>query len=215
LEYTESENAWPFDTLKQRFIDFSKIVFWRPKGRLCVLSTVRLLKTSLKRLRPSRFFRCPGSTKYVRMAFQHLETSLNRIHQSGFLRRPEGRLWVHRAIRLHKHHLTDFVQVVFRCPGRTKWVRMASRQFETSLHLLHQSRFLRRPEGRLWVLRHIRLLKTTSANSSKSIFLMPRMQKVISHGLSTHWNIASSSSPKPFLKTSRRQTKCSQAHSPT
>jgi hypothetical protein len=27
LEYTESENAWPFDTLKQRFIDFSKIVF--------------------------------------------------------------------------------------------------------------------------------------------------------------------------------------------
>jgi hypothetical protein len=36
---------------------------------------------------------------------------------------------------------------------------MAFRHLETLLHRLHQSRFLRRPEGRLSVLRAIRYLK--------------------------------------------------------
>jgi hypothetical protein len=84
--------------LKHRFIDFTKIVFLRrPEGRLWILKAIRLLKTSLKHLRPSRFFRCPGCRKWVRMALRNLETTLHHLQQS-YLRLPEGRLWVHRTI---------------------------------------------------------------------------------------------------------------------
>jgi hypothetical protein len=38
---------------------------------------------------------------------------------------------------------------------------MAYWHLETSLHRIHRSRILRRPEGRIWVLRPIRLLKTS------------------------------------------------------
>jgi hypothetical protein len=53
----------------------------RPAGTLWILRAVRLLKTLLKRLRPSRFFRCLGFRKWVRIVFRHLQTSLHRIHQ--------------------------------------------------------------------------------------------------------------------------------------
>jgi hypothetical protein len=44
---------------------------------------------------------------------------------------------------------------------------------------------------------------------------MPRMQKMISLGLSTPWNIASSNSPKSHFRTSRRQIISFQGHFPT
>jgi hypothetical protein len=44
---------------------------------------------------------------------------------------------------------------------------------------------------------------------------MPRMQKMISLGLSTPWNIASSTSAKSHCRTSRRQIMSFQGHFPT
>jgi hypothetical protein len=45
---------------------------------------IRLLKTSLKKLRPSRFSLCQGCRKWVRMVFQHHETSLHRQPNAFF-----------------------------------------------------------------------------------------------------------------------------------
>jgi hypothetical protein len=110
---------------------------------------IRLLKKSLKQLRPS-----PGCRQWVLMAFRHPETSLHRIHQSRFCTRPEGRLWVLRFIHLLKTSLKrPFPSQFFRCLGCTKWVRILFWYLETSLHRLQQGRFLWRPEGKLWVLR--------------------------------------------------------------
>jgi hypothetical protein len=53
---------------------------------------IRLLNTSLKRTRKSRFFRCSLFKKLFRMAFRHLETPFHRIQQNCVLRVPEGRL---------------------------------------------------------------------------------------------------------------------------
>jgi hypothetical protein len=47
------------------------------------------------------------------MAFPHDEISLHRQHLSRILRRSEGRISFFRAIRLFKHHLSDFIQVSF------------------------------------------------------------------------------------------------------
>jgi hypothetical protein len=99
---------------------------------------IRLLKISHKRHRPSRFFRCPGSRKWVPMDFLHLETSLRRFQQSRFILRPEGWLWVLRAIPLFKTSLKrPRPSCFFRCPGCRKWVGMTDRHLETSLHHLN------------------------------------------------------------------------------
>jgi hypothetical protein len=78
-------------------------ILMRSERTLWVFSSIRLLKTSLKRLHPYRFFfRCLKCRKYIRMAVRNIETSRHRLHQSRFFSRPEGRLWVHRAICLRK-----------------------------------------------------------------------------------------------------------------
>jgi hypothetical protein len=92
------------------------------------------------------------------MAFRHFETSLHRIHQRCILRRPQDKSWVLRDIRLFKKSLHQ--SCFFRCSRYRKWVRMAFRHLDTSLHRIQQSRFLRRPEGWLWVVRVISLRKT-------------------------------------------------------
>jgi hypothetical protein len=124
--------------------------------RLWVLKVIRLIKTSFKRSRKCRFFRCTGCRITFHMAFQHLDTTL---------------------------------------------------------HLLKQSRLLRWPEGRLWVLRATHLLKSYLNDSVKVSFLMPRIQNMISRVPLTPGNIASSTSPKSFFKTSRRQIMSSQGSS--
>jgi hypothetical protein len=76
------------------------------------------------------------------------------------LRRPEGRLWLLRAIRLHKKSLRQLLQSpFFRWPECRKLVRIAFRHLQTSLHRHYQSRILRHPEIILRVLRAIQLLK--------------------------------------------------------
>jgi hypothetical protein len=147
------------------------------------------------------------------MAYRHLETSLHHIHQSRFLRRPEGRLWVHRAIRLLKtlfprlrpNHFLD-------CPE-------CKNAFELRFGIMKHGLIditcciLRLSEQRLLVFMAIRLLKTSQATSSKSFFSLFRMQKMSSYGFSSFWNIHASNSPKLFFKTFRRQIMSSKVHS--
>jgi hypothetical protein len=90
---------------------------------------------------------------------------------------------------------------------------MGFRYLETPLLRLQQSRYLRLPAGRLRVIRAIHLLKNHLSDFIRDAF-MPRMQKMSSQGLSTPWNIVSSTSLKYFFKTSRRQGMSSHGHSP-
>jgi hypothetical protein len=63
----------------------------RPEGRLLVISAIPLLKTSLKRLRPSRFFDVRDAGNQFKKAFDKLKFTSSFL-QSRFLRSPEGRL---------------------------------------------------------------------------------------------------------------------------
>jgi hypothetical protein len=83
------------------------------RSRLWVLRHIRLLKTLLERLRQSRFFRFPGSTKWVRMAFRHLKTSFIDFAKFFFLRRSKGKMWIFRPIRLLKTSLKRLWQIRF------------------------------------------------------------------------------------------------------
>jgi hypothetical protein len=70
-----------------------------------------------------------------------------------------------------KHHLSESIQdAFFDAQDAKKWLRMAFRNLETSLHLLHQSRFLGRPECRLWVLRPFAYLKHQSSYFAQVAF---------------------------------------------
>jgi hypothetical protein len=104
-----------------------------------VLRAIRVLKTSLKRLCPSRLFRCPGCRKWVLMAFRHIETSLHRIHQSRFLRRREDNAL--RAIRLPKTPLMWPSMSLFSMDRTQKMRLHGVWLLETSLHRLYQSFF--------------------------------------------------------------------------
>jgi hypothetical protein len=83
------------------------------------------------------------------MAFHHHQKTLHRLHQTRFIRRPECRLLDLSAIRLLK---TSFKRLR---PSQIFDARDAGNQFEKAFDTLkiassfHQSRFLRRPEGRL------------------------------------------------------------------
>jgi hypothetical protein len=159
-------------------------------------------------------FLCCGCRKWVRMVFRFLETWRHRLRGSRFLRRPEGKLTILRGIRLHKYSLKRLrPSCFFQCSGCKKYVRMLFRQLETSLHPIQQSRILRRPQGRLCVFRAIAFLKHYLTYFVQVALVISNMQKIISHGLLTPWNIASSTSPVVF-QYFRRQIS-SQGHSPT
>jgi hypothetical protein len=85
---------------------------------------------------------------------------------------------------------------------------------ETSLHRLQQSRFLRRSEGRLWVLSSIRIFKTSLKRLRPSRFSMPWMQKMSSHGF-RHLETTHDGIQYLFFKTFREQIMTSHGHSPT
>jgi hypothetical protein len=125
----------------------------RSVGRIWFIRAIRLIKSSLKRIHPSRFFRFSECRKWVRITFRHLETSLNRLQQCRFLRRPEGRLREPRPIR----QIITSIKRIRPSPGCRKLFRMVFRHLEKLLHWIQQNRFLRRPEGRLWVVRAIPL----------------------------------------------------------
>jgi hypothetical protein len=114
-------------------------------------------------------FSMPRKHKMSSHGLRHLETPLNRLHVSRFLRRPECRLWVLRSIPLFKTSLKQHrPSRFFGDPGLRKF--MAFRHLETTLNRLLQNRFLRRPEGRLWILRPIRLHNTSLKRFSPSSF---------------------------------------------
>jgi hypothetical protein len=154
LSMPKISSFWPLDILKLRFIDFTKAVFQDvQKGDYVSTGPVRLLKTSLKRLRSKSWMQKMSSHGLSKTCF--IEFTIR------FLRRPKGRLWFFRAILLLKTSLKrSHPSRVFQCSACKKCVRMAHRYVETSLHRLQQSRFLKRPNGRLCVVRVIRLLKS-------------------------------------------------------
>jgi hypothetical protein len=133
--------AVPLYTFNHRFIEFTKSHFTHPESRLWFLRVILLLETSLPRLRPSHFFFWPRKKKISSHILSTTSNSLHRLHQSRILRLPEGRLWVLRAICLFETLLRP--SRIFWCPGCSKWVRMAFRHLEISLHRLHQSHILR------------------------------------------------------------------------
>jgi hypothetical protein len=84
----------------------------------------------------------------------------------------------------------------------------------TSLQLHHPSRILRGSEVGVWDLRSIRLFITLPKTIRPSrFFSIPRIQKMISHGLSTSWYMALSTSINSYFKTVGRQIISSQVHS--
>jgi hypothetical protein len=137
------------------------------------------------------------------MAFVHHEISIHRQHQSRILRLSQFSLWVLSFITYLKHHLSDFNQVFFfRYLGCRKWDRMASRQLETSLHRLHQRRFLGVQNVDYEILWSFAYLKHHLSDFIQVDFSMIRMQKLSSNDLLTLSNIESSISPKSFLRLS-------------
>jgi hypothetical protein len=149
------------------------------------------------------------------MTFRHLETPLNRIQQRRFLRRPEGRLYDLRAIRLislkrlHQRRL-------FRCSGCRKFLRMDYCHLETSTNPLHQSRFLRRPEGGLWVIRATNLPNTSVKQLHESrFFLCSACRKCVRMAFRQLETSLHRLKQTRFFKTSWRQIMISQAHSST
>jgi hypothetical protein len=102
-----------------------------------------------------------------------------------------------------KHHLSDFMKSFFSMLRLQNWLRMAFPYLEPSLRGL-QRRFLRRPEGRLWVFRNI-LQNKTSATSYKSPFFCSgcwkRIRKHVRHLRKTIHRLHQSR----FFKTSRAQ----------
>jgi hypothetical protein len=115
---TSSRNVYefsrPFAYLKHHFWDFEQTAFlnglstpWNfvsststklflklPEGKLWVLRVIRLLKTSLKQLHQSRFFRYSWCRKCLRMGFRHLETSLHLFKPKSFYKTSPGQVIV-------------------------------------------------------------------------------------------------------------------------
>jgi hypothetical protein len=89
-------------------------------------------------------------------------------------------------------------------PTMRKMISHGFWHLETSLHRLHKSSFLTRPQIDYKFSWPFTYLKHHLSDFVKITFSMPRMQKMISYCLLTHWNIASSKSLKSFFKTSWR-----------
>jgi hypothetical protein len=93
---------------------------------------IRLLQPLLKRVHPSRLFRCSGSRKCVHIAFRHLETSLRRLPQNSFLKRPKGTYCVLRPNRLLEISLTRIYPSRFFDPQDSE--KDFARTFDTLKH---------------------------------------------------------------------------------
>jgi hypothetical protein len=148
------------------------------------LRPIRLLKTSLKRLRPSRFFWSPGCRKLVRMAFRHVQTSLYQHHQSRFLRRQEGRLWILWTIRLFKVHLSNLYKSLFSM--HFTFSNIASSTSPKLFFYVSRTQIVFS-----WQFAY---LEHHARHRPNRFFFWPRMYKMIWNGISTSWNIASSTS---------------------
>jgi hypothetical protein len=137
-----------------------KFLLRGPEGRIWGLSAISLHKTSFFDL---------VQVDFSMLGMQEMRTNLlstpwkllHLFHHSRFLRRPEGRLWVLRTIRLLKTSLKRLRKSLFRWPRCRKCSYMTFRHLDISLYRLHKIRYLRRSEGRLWVLSAIRVLGTS------------------------------------------------------
>jgi hypothetical protein len=96
-----------------------------------------------------------------------------------------------------KHNFCDFVEVAF---WMTRVQKMISQGLSTTWNIASSSsNKLHFKTSRMQIMssQSIHLLETTLPQlHPSSIFWMPRMKKLCSHGLSTPWNNASSTLPK-------------------
>jgi hypothetical protein len=146
----------------------------RPEGRLWLLRAIRLLKTSLKRHRKNSFFRCPGCRNDFAWPFYTFKHRFIDITKFVFLDVQKADYVFSGPFAYLEHDLSDFVKAAFFDAHDAEWFRMVFWYLETSLHRLQQCRFLRRREGSLWVLRAIRLFKTSLKRLRPSrIFRLP------------------------------------------
>jgi hypothetical protein len=145
------------------------------------------------------------------MASRHCETSFHWIHQSLFLRRLEGRLWdLLEALLKQLRPSHSFYAMM------EKLIRLAFRFFEISLNRLLENRFLLRSEGRLWIHRANRLLKSCLKQLRRSRFFLD-VQEAQNEFV---WPFDSRKYcyidfTKVVFKTSRSQIMRSHGHSPT
>jgi hypothetical protein len=153
---------------------------------LWVPRAIRFHKTSLKQLRSSALFDTK-MWKWVRITFRHLETSLHRLHQSLFQDVQKVECEFSEPFAYLKHYLSNFVQVAFfdslDAENEFTW------PFGTLKHRFSDftSRFLRLPEGRLWVRTHYLpsgCLKKWLVKSMKRYF---KVSKGLTNSFSLSW----------------------------
>jgi hypothetical protein len=180
---------WNFDS------STSKAFLRRPEGTLWILRTIHLLKTSLKRLHPSRIFRSSGCIKWV-LHFYPLKHPFIDLKKSRFLRLPEDRFWPFSYLKNHlsivqlaffdaqdaqneyawpfdllKHRLIDFNKVVFKTSRRPIMNSQCHCLLKTSLKQLRPSRSFRRSGYRKCVRMAFPQLETSLHRLHQSRFI--------------------------------------------
>jgi hypothetical protein len=108
---SRNEIEWRFDTLKHRFIDHQSRFLTREEGRLRFLRAFRLLKTSLKQLRPSRFFDAQESRSEMEWPFDNLKHRSIDFTKVVFEDVQKANYDFAGPFAYVKHHLRDFIQV--------------------------------------------------------------------------------------------------------
>jgi exopolyphosphatase/pppGpp-phosphohydrolase len=84
----------------------------RQEGRLCVLRAIRLLKTSLLRLSPNRFFFAQNVENAIEWPFEIMKLRIIDITKVEFEGVQKADYEFSGSFAHLKHHLSDFTQVV-------------------------------------------------------------------------------------------------------
>jgi stalled ribosome alternative rescue factor ArfA len=103
---------------------------------------IHLLKTTLKLLHPSPFFRCAVCRKRDGVAFWQRETSHHHVHQSRFKTSGRKIMFSQGRSPTWKHHFIEIVQnAFFECP---EWRHKAEYEFSGPFDYLklHLSKYV-------------------------------------------------------------------------
>jgi hypothetical protein len=178
----------------------------RPECRLWVLKAIHVLKKFVK---VALFNAQHAKNDFARPC----DTLIHRfINHKSFFWRPGGRLWVLRPIRLLKHHLSDFEQVVFfdtqNAGNDFKW------SSDTLIHrFIHFTKVVFKTSRRqiMTISRPFEFLKHHLCDFVQVAFFDPQDAE-----LDFTWPFNTlDKPPKSLCKNSRRQIMSSQCYKPT
>jgi hypothetical protein len=146
---------------KHHFIEIKQNAFFEcPEWRI---GAIRIPKTALKQICPNRIFNSQNLKNAFEWPFlKNLEKSFHGHHIVGNLRRSHGTLFLHMVFRLLKTSLKKTSPKSL-C-STISLQKMSSYGLLTPWNIALSTSpksFLRHPEGRLWILRSISLLKTS------------------------------------------------------